>query len=236
MNKLNKLAEIQNLIQMSVRSRTLPQDLNHVVIEKPPISLEQRLNIYQSAYVIRLKESLRDDFPRIEKYLRIEKDNHFVDNFIKENPSIYQNLAEYSELFVNYIEQNYSELAHLVYLDWFEILSSHVREPKDQLTFMDIQETNNFLVKLKPSTFIKRIGLTTLLVFRQNGEVKSISDVDADVLTLLFYLKSPRSIDDLVKFSVKENIDFNFISQQLQKLIQNNIIYCCISAKGESYV
>lgn len=234
MSKVHKLAEIQNLIQSSVKSRSLPQDLIYVIAEKPPISIEQRFHIYQDAYAIRLKESIRDDFPRIENVLQSEHYNYIIDIFIKKNPSRHANLAEYSELFVNYIEQNYTELTHLVYLDWFEILSSRAQEPKDQLSVTKIQQANYFMVKIKPSTFVKRIGLMNLLSYRQNGEVKQTSEVNVDIMSLLFYLKTARSIDDLVKFSIKQNV--NFLSQELQKLIQNEIIYCCKSLQGASYV
>lgn len=236
MNKFYKLREIQNLIQMSVQSRSLPQDLVHVIVEKSPINIKQRLHIYQDAYTIRLKESLRDDFPRIEQALHVELFDNLVDTFIKSTPSKYPNLAEYSALFLNYVEQKNPELLSLVYLDWYEILSMHVQEPKDQLSVTEIQQVDHFLVQLKPSTFIKQIGLSGLIVYRQNQEIKHMIEISPDLLALLFYLESKRSIDDLVKFSTESNFNFNFIIQELQKLIQSEIIYCSKPIEGESYV
>ncbi|MGZ3745036.1 MAG: hypothetical protein ACXWRA_14765 [Pseudobdellovibrionaceae bacterium] len=69
MKNSTNLFELQLELQNAIKNKNLPQNLKEALYEKPPISISLRVQIYQEAYTLRLKESLRDDFPRVEEAL-----------------------------------------------------------------------------------------------------------------------------------------------------------------------
>jgi hypothetical protein len=137
MKKTKSLYEIQSLLQDSIQKQTVPADLAEIILEKPPISTQLRLNIYQDAYQIRLVESLREDFESVESALTHIDFDTIAIQFIHSTPSEYQNLAEYSEKFPLFIQKQYPELAITAHLEWLEVLATHAADPKIFLSIND---------------------------------------------------------------------------------------------------
>ncbi|HYF98123.1 MAG TPA: DNA-binding domain-containing protein, partial [Coxiellaceae bacterium] len=80
-----KLVELQKCFQESVlQQKTLPRACLH---EPPSGSSEERLQIYQDAYYLRLIGHLKSKYSALQKALGVEDFNKLVVNYLKKYPS-----------------------------------------------------------------------------------------------------------------------------------------------------
>lgn len=225
MTKSKTLSDLQALIQESVQLRTAPPELLGVILEKPPISIRERLTIYQDAYQIRLLESLRDDFARVEYALGDEDFEKLTLNFIRQNSSHTRNLAEYGEYFPDFIKLHKNDAYALAVTDWLEVLSSHASNPEKQLSSAEIQLGQTFKVQTMPSTLARQIGETRVAVYRSNGAVNQL-ELTLPLFDLLIFLETERAMDELTYFSQKSHINDEQLAETIQEWIGSHIIYC----------
>ncbi len=223
MNSKN-LAELQSIIQNAIQTQTLPNSVHNLVLEKPPISTLKRIKIYQDAYLIRLTESLRDDFSRVEEKLPQDIFENIVHNFIMTTPSRSKNLAEYSETFPNYIKTNYPELFRPAMMDWMEILSSHAAEPKRKISIDEINSGKSFKVRTHPATIAQEIDGKLFLAYRREKDVQFYVTNESEE-RLFHFLEHERSIDDLTKI-VDQNFPETMLMTTITKWIKESIIFC----------
>jgi hypothetical protein len=128
MKPSKNLAEIQSDIQQAVKQSTTPASLASLIREKPPLSIPDRMKIYQEAYRIRLLESLHDDFARVLEHAGQSKFETLCLEFIVKQPSTYADLGQWSQHFSDFLSDKSPELNQLASMDWLEILSSRAPE------------------------------------------------------------------------------------------------------------
>lgn len=225
MNRIKNLSDLQLLIQESVQSRTLANELMDLVLEKPPISISDRISIYQDAYQIRLLESLRDDFTRVESAIGEDEFEKLALNFIRNKPSIVRNLAEYSENFPAFVKI-YHEAAFVVAtMDWLEVLSSHAPNPETQLSHDEIQSGRAFKIQSRPSTIARQVDNSRITFYRHNDETQTL-DLTSPLFELLLFLESSRTVGELSQFAKRLNIDDDLIAKTIHDWISKSVVYC----------
>lgn len=225
MSKLKSLSELQVLIQNSVQNKSMLAELNQIIIEKPPISIPERIKIYQNAYHIRLLESLRDDYSRVEDKLGELEFEKLASVFIEKTPSRVRNLAEYSKSFSDFIKTQKPSVYHEAIMDWLEILSVNAEIPGQQLNSEDIQSGKEFKITILPSTIAERIGNYSIVVSSIDGEVKFL-DLDEVHFNFLKFLEVERSLQEIGQYAQSYKIGDEILSKIISDWIQNKIIYC----------
>ncbi len=75
-------------------SHLTPRALLHSIQDAPPISREQRLDIYAEAYFARIVEVLENDYPRTKEVLGESEFTRLVSNYLKAHPSKYYNISD----------------------------------------------------------------------------------------------------------------------------------------------
>ncbi len=237
MKKTKTLYEIQSLLQDSIQKQTVPAELAEIILEKPPISTQLRLKIYQDAYQIRLLESLRDDFESVESALTQIDFETIAMHFIHSTPSEYQNLAEYSEKFPLFIQKNYPELATQAQTDWLEVLASHAANPKNSLSINEIQSGATFKIKLLPTSFLQNVQDKYLLAYRDHNDVFS-TEVTQEQFQLLEFLVVERTLNDVSEYIESNHLNESAIMTTFQEWIKNNVLYCIpnLDQQGASHV
>ena len=235
MKKTKSLYEIQSLLQDCVQKRNSPTELAEIILEKPPISTQLRLNIYQDAYQIRLLESLREDFESVESALTHIDFDTIAIQFI--HSTEYQNLAEYSEKFPLFIQQHYPKLAITAHLEWLEVLATHAADPKIFLTINEIQSGIAFKIKLLPSSVLQNVQDKYLLAYRKNTKVYS-TEVTQEQFQLLEFLATERTLEDVSGYIESKHQNSSDIMTTFQEWIKNNILYCLpdLNQQGDNYV
>lgn len=225
MKKFVSLAETQRLIQKTVRNKSISEELLALIVEKPPISIHERLNIYQNAYFIRLSESLRDDFSRVEDQIDTEEFNKIIIEYIMQNPSKTSNLAEYSKAFPDFIKSKKIEAYAFAQKDWMEILSRQAAEPNSNLSWEEIKSGKAFTVKVHPATNIIAIEEGGILSYRKSEEI-FFQEVNYEKRMLLEFLRKNRTLDSLAKFSDELGVEQDLLMSTIFEWIKDGIIFC----------
>lgn len=81
-----------------------PNIINDIV-EQGSIDKETRMNIYQNAYVMRLKETIEQDYENLGFYLGDDLFDEMVNGYINQCPSQYTSLRNYCDNLPGYLEQ-----------------------------------------------------------------------------------------------------------------------------------
>ena len=225
MNRIKSLSDLQLLIQKSVQSRALAHELMDLILEKPPISIGDRISIYQDAYQIRLLESLRDDFSRVESAIGEDEFEKLALDFIRDNPSIVRNLAEYSENFPAFVKIHHDDVFVLAMMDWMEVLSSHAPNPETQLSHDEIQSGRAFKIQVRPSTIVRQVDNSRISFYRHNDETRTL-DLISPLFELLKFLESSRNLQELSQFAHQLNIDDDLIAKTIHEWISKSVVYC----------
>jgi hypothetical protein len=224
---VKSLVELQIAFQKAVRDRNASAELIRLVREQPPLSTRERLHVYQEAYEVRLKESLRDDFGRVRAQLSFEQFEGLISSFISAHPSTSRNLAEYSEGFVDFVRKNASSLFLEALKDWMEIASENAGAP-DQLTHEQIQSGTPFRVKAHPASLYKSTEPGNGILAYRHSEQTHFVVLDERKARLLDYLTRERSLDEIAEFTHTSNpgLSDEQLMATITEWIQNQIIYC----------
>lgn len=228
--KSKNLSKIQFELFEAVTRRSSSSDLINYLVDKPPISIASRLEIYQDAYRVRLFSSLKDDFDRVRQLAGKEKSEFLMNAFIDATPSIFRNLAEYSQNFPAYLKMNAPELFEAGVLDWAEILSEYAAEPDEALSAIDIQAGISFTVKAHPASHLCEVGDKRILVFRFNNECKT-KELSATEAELFKFFRQNKTFDDLSYFAKSKVTSNDVFMQTISEWIELKIIYCARGAK-----
>lgn len=229
-----KLAEIQKIMVDNItlyhgkNNDTNPDHLiSQIVCEKPPISFDKRLKIYQEAYHIRLKESLMEDFTRVEEKVGHEEFKKIIHEFISSHPSVYITLAEYSQNFPFFLKNISGELYELAQIDWIEIMAYYTQEISKEklLTPTEVQSGQRFQFVLNPTLFTFTGETEITMAFRREEEVflKTIQKSEWRLLDLVRNNKDPL---DFACALENEHLDLELISNLISNWIKEEIIFC----------
>jgi hypothetical protein len=226
MKKSFTLSDIQKSL-MSAITGSSSENLIHIVSEKPPISISKRIGIYQEAYEIRMLESLRDDFPRVEERVGVEEFKKLALLFIKKYPSVYANLAEVSQNFPKFVKEISDELYELASLEWIEILAESARriDPAKKVTFQEIESGIFFKLAQNPTLFVFEGQEKVSIAYHNSADVlvKEMTPADFKILKLL---KVPMTVDELSNYLEKIQVNFEEVQLLISSWIKNEIIFC----------
>jgi hypothetical protein len=228
MKNLNDLREIQRSIQSAVRSQLEVQKISDILLEKPPISIFQRLKIYQDGYEARLEESLNDDFERVQAKLNSpDQFEKVIQDFIHQCPSTVRNIAEYSEDFPAFLKNQYPDLFESALCDWFSLVAAKIPDvPLSAiLRAEEIQEGVPFQLRVYLSTLPFRSDDKYYITVKSNKDV-GIQEVSLEEYELVRFLSKSQSIDDFVEKAQSLKIEDATIAKKINEWIRQQVIYC----------
>jgi hypothetical protein len=245
---LYSLAQIQSEISQAIKTGETNTKLISIVTERAPLTVAQRLIIYQEAYRIRMLESLSDDFPRVRAALKKKSlinltakisFRELVYEFIQSQPSRLHNLGEYSATFLDYLlseaikpplllSQKLAELLHeCATQDWLETISFHARDlNKDEaVTTNEINAGHPFLIKKHPATQTLRTATKIFLASRGVNDTH-VKEITENEFNLINFLEVSRNIEEVSSRAEYLGIDSLTAQTLFSTWIQAGVIYC----------
>lgn len=164
----NSLLTLQQRFSRCLQSSSFLEDeiLSLGILTQPPISIQERFDIYHNAYHQRILESLEEDFPLLKQALGEENFSKLCREYLTKYPSEYWTLAEVGKNLSQFISQsalnnenhasqstflNYKYLAELANFEWTKILSTlaPIPSPIDFSFLGSLEEDKQENIKLK---------------------------------------------------------------------------------------
>ena len=226
--KNNKsLSLLQNEIQQSILDSSLPLSLISILKEKPPLSISERLKIYHNAYHIRLLESLKDDFTRVLSFTGEKEFEILAYEYIKNFPSRFQNLAEFSQDFPNFVKSKKFGLHELALQDWISIESQHAMPPSATLILSALEITADipYLIKPYPSSVFVKTPDKYFLAYNLDDTI-NVEDITENDFTILNFLSAGKTIEEVSVNFEKLHLSEESFSKKISWWLENKIIYC----------
>lgn len=228
MKNLDEWREIQRSIQSAVQAKTGEMEMSHILLEKPPISVSQRLHIYQESYEARLEESLTDDFERVQSQLDSPKKfEKIIQEFILQCPSTVRNIAEYSEDFPCYLKKYHPDLFESALCDWYLLVAAKMPDVlvSQIVSVEEIQKGISFQVKTYPSTISFQSQNKYFMTLRSHDEVL-IYEISLADYELIQFLMVSKSVEDFVEKAQSLQLAEAEIAQKINEWITKQVIYC----------
>lgn len=221
------LSEIQKTFASVILEGSLPVEWESLVCEKPPISTRRRTEIYQQAYQIRLLESLRDDFPKVEELIGDDEFQKLALEFIKKHPSKYVNLGEYSQNFPLFLKEKSLELFELASVEWIFILSSHAAfyNYDRALSVREIESGVPFRLRRNPSFQFFLGAQKNTITFRSHGQV-IIKEVDSMTLNILNMINDVISVEEFTEKIENLSIQAEEFQKMMSLWVKDETIFC----------
>ncbi|MDH5426384.1 MAG: DNA-binding domain-containing protein [Gammaproteobacteria bacterium] len=101
---MNSLLKLQNDF-LNYLLDSEHSDIVMAIASSPQRSAEQRMTLYGSAYILRLKEALSSDYERLHAYLGDELFDHLMRQYIKRYPSQHPSLRYFGQHMLELVEQ-----------------------------------------------------------------------------------------------------------------------------------
>lgn len=225
MTKLKNLSELQFKIQQVIQTKADLMEIQNEIVKTSSLSAADRIKVYQDGYFIRLSESLKDDFQRVQNKLEKNEFADLIKSFILTHPSKVRNLAEYSEDFLNYIQINKNSVYLEGVSDWLEVLSSYAQQPKDQLSTDEIQNGQPFLVKKSPSTCYLKIKTQYVIAFSNLDSIQT-EFIDEFQFSFLKLLETEKTLHEVSAYAQENALTEKQITDLVFSWIKKRIIYC----------
>lgn len=126
MTASKRLADLQLDLQNYLLNKQ--GEPNGLTLETDRFSQKDRLNIYHSAYRLRLIDTLSNDFPALKKYVGDAQFIELASDYIAAHPSSHQSLRWFGEHFALFIQQHpdwskKAEVAELAQFEWSQAMS-----------------------------------------------------------------------------------------------------------------
>lgn len=198
-----------------------------LIAEKPPITVDQRMSIYQEGYVARRVESLVEDFPRIAKELGDAGLLSEVEKFVQTVPSRYTNMAEASQDFVEFLKGTSERLYFLAKMDWSEIKASVGADiPSARAVSVgEVQAGVHFNFRVAAAVHYFRCPIGAFVVYRKNGEVEAC-EVPAVHVQFLEVIASAATMAAFSRRLEAMNLKPEVIEECLSWFIAEQIVFC----------
>lgn len=228
MKNLSDLKNIQKAIQSAVQAKLDLVKMEDILLERPPISIQQRLAIYQESYEARLEESLSDDFERVQEQLNSPK--HFekiMQAFILQCPSTFRNIAEYSEDFVAFIKKNNPHLYDSALCDWYALVAAKMPDISvgHIVSVQEVQEGKPFQLKIFFSTIPFKSEKKYYTTLRKQDEIK-IKEISLEDYELLQFLTSAQSVEDFIEKAQSLKLEDSQVANKINEWITQQVIFC----------
>lgn len=228
MKNLTELKEIQKIIQSAIQNNLELSQALELLLVKPPLSSTQRMMIYQDAYLMRLKESLTDDFERVQSQLnspaQFEK---IIHSFIIQCPSTVRNIAEYSEDFPFFLKDHYPDLFESALCDWYSLVAIKMPDVKKDsiLSFKEIQNGLSFRIRAFCSTIPFETPDQNYITLKKDGEIQ-IHKISVKEYELIRYLSQSQTMDNFIEQAQRLKIEDEDIAKKINEWITQFVIYC----------
>lgn len=207
------------------------EQLASAVVEKPPISALDRIEVYQEAYSIRILEAMREDFKRVLEKVGEETFDQLAWKYILRHPSHYANLAEIGQNFAEFLKAQ-PVLSELARMDWLEILAgSSQLIPGHALDFEQLGamlangEGHGIRVCRAPSTFIETIGDHIFLACRAGGGVNLVR-IESKAADLMGALNPPATLESIAERAADLGLSPEALQGLLADWMREEAIYC----------
>jgi hypothetical protein len=222
------LHEIQKFFLKAVKNRNFEVLKNVEIKSGGPLSSKERFDIYETAYWVRMHDSLKEDFPKICENLGDGFYENVID-FLNQYPSRYSGLGEVSLNFPAFIAKQYPAFADLAEIElatvlsqnsaWPLILNSHRASlvPFDQLEKFTLDELK---ILWNTSTFLTK----SQMVFQFEGQTKVLGTqiIDRD---LVFSFKKINNFSDLLAYLSERPEDPDDIRHVFERWSNHGLIY-----------
>ena len=221
------------------------QDIENIIVDQSPISVQERLSVYKNAYKQRIHGSLEEDFPKTFEVLKSKNFFELVEEYMLNFPSTYWTLAEFSKNFPDFIAKSkcgmeYKFLADLARFEWLKNLS-FLSETKDLFDFTTISKIpvdnhKDIILKLNPSVFFLRsrwavhcVGIKKYIpkrsyfyiIYRHNGEIYH-ENIPQLLWQILNKISQGLNIGEIIESSL--HLDEQKISKSFSKWVSKGII------------
>lgn len=239
---MKELKDIQMNLQRAFKIKPQQASLylqKLLIKENVTFPKAKRISVYQNGYIIRMTESLKDDFPRVFKHFKKDAHKDIVYEFLKKYPSRYTSIACVSEKFPQFVSCKFKTqkyLSDLAQLEWLECLASYSMslEAFDFSTVKLKKAEDIFKIKFKisPSVHLMKSNwtvhkskikrATTYLVVFKNDEglqVQAVSLQEYDIFQLLI-----KGHDLLSIIRKKQKISQKSIASAFEFLTRNKLL------------
>ncbi len=173
-----KLAEQQQALFALVTGQDAAHK-PHALVNGGSLNPAARVDVYSEMYVLRTRDTLREDFPLLAKVLGEKKFNALVRDYIAANHSTHYSLARLGQFLPEYLKENRlsgarKDLADLAALEWtrgeaFLDLDGPVLtslQGVDQSTFASAR------LQLHPSVHVLELDFDVIPFFRSLDKVE----------------------------------------------------------------
>jgi len=126
MTTSKRLAELQLDLQNYLLNKN--EEPDGLTLETARFSQKDRLNIYHSAYRLRLIETLSNDYPALKRYIGKDSFTELANEYIEAHPSTHPSLRWFGQYFSPFIQQHTvwrdkQEVAELATFEWSQAMS-----------------------------------------------------------------------------------------------------------------
>ncbi len=220
-------------------------EIENIIIDQSPFSIQERLLVYKNAYKQRIHGSLEEDFPKTFEVLKSENFFELVEEYMMKFPSTYWSLAEFSKNLPEFISnsrwgKNYKFLNELAAFEWLKNLSFLAKdsEPFDFTAISKIPENKHkdIFLKLSPSViFFKSkwavhcVGIKKFIpkrsyfyiIYRFNGVVYH-ENMPQNLWQILNKISQGLNIGEIIELSL--HLEEQKISKCISKWVSKGII------------
>lgn len=218
----NQLFEIQYMIQNSIQTQTGSVELESIVQEKPPLSNSERIAVYQNAYLIRMTESINDDFEILKSQMSKDEFDVIVRNYVLNNPSDVRNLAEYSLKLPHFILQEYPDYYEYALKDEMILRSNQALDDENTIKLEEVQNGQTFNFQKHPACILSSMQTHFIMAYRSADDVvlATLSEKEYCILNFLEVEQSLNNLENLTQsIKMSESLLQPLISEWITKKI-----------------
>ncbi len=219
----NQLFDLQKMIQKSIQSQIESTEVESMIVEKPPLSNSARISVYQKAYIIRMTESLSEDFEILKSQISEIKFNALIQNYIQNQPSDVRNLAEYSLNFPQFILQKNPEYYEFAIMDWLILRSNQALEDENSVSMEQVQNGLSFDLYRHPACILQATQTDFLMAYRLRDEA-TLCSITQSEFSILNFLESQQSMKNIQDFTESIKITEARLQSLISEWIAKKII------------
>lgn len=222
-----KLSELQRSFARAIKNPDSAKGFLGLVRDDCHTSPSVRLEVYQSAYRIRMVESLRDDFARLEGEVGEAEFRELAEQYLGEQPSRYASLAEFSQGFPEFVRGRSPAHFGLAARDWIEILASLAAPipPARVLSAEEIQGGAQYRIVRNPTLHPHVEAEGVVVAFRTGRGIatREFSPFEHRILSLFTEAQTADGVAELLS---RNKLDENSVLPLIAEWVGAEILHC----------
>ena len=220
------LIELQEKIQQAVQKNHSTQEALNLIARKEPLSPEERLQIYQEAYLLRMIDAMAIDFNRTHELLGEDNFANMVTQFVREQSSRHSSIAELGQHFPKFLRFYSEEWYEAASLDWLEFLSFYLEDEAKALSHEEIAQGVPFRLKLRNSTLFFQGQNKYYVSSKTQNDQQFVQEIEAKDFYCLQELKSPHGLEQFHALLQRNAIDLETAQQKIISWLSQGILQC----------